>query len=348
MSRAGSRSRKVSPSSASTSVLSRGVKGQGITIGALSDSYNLATTDVFGDPLTIHAAARREVRRPAWAWQPGELQARRGPAGRPGGLDEGRAMLQIAHDVAPKVEAVLRDGARAGWSTSPTTCSASANPNGRLPCQRRGRRHHLLGRADVGRLDPDRRHRLGCRAAVSTTSARPATRVSRTPGSRAVRFAAQVGCQPTPTSTSATSTCGSLRRRAAGRRPGTGHGRGADPERWARAAAGSTCSGMTRSTRTASTLGFAVLHGHRATSPRRTRHRRSRSRRRRPSSARSVQFRADAIPSGTTDLILTVTAPDGTNLGTIDTGSSPEVLTHEAESGRSLHDHGRGFRRRHR
>ena len=37
-------------------------------------------------------------------------------------------------------------------------------------------------------------------------------------------------------------------------------------------------------------------------------------------------FRTDAIPSGTTDLILTVTAPDGTELGAIDTGSSPEQL----------------------
>ncbi len=40
----------------------------------------------------------------------------------------------------------------------------------------------------------------------------------------------------------------------------------------------------------------------------------------------TVEFRTDAIPSGETDLILSVDAPDGTNLGTIDTGSSPEVL----------------------
>jgi hypothetical protein len=39
-----------------------------------------------------------------------------------------------------------------------------------------------------------------------------------------------------------------------------------------------------------------------------------------------VLFRTDAIPSGSTDLILTVTAPDGTVLGRVDTGSSPEVL----------------------
>ena len=46
-----------------------------------------------------------------------------------------------------------------------------------------------------------------------------------------------------------------------------------------------------------------------------------------------VQFRTDAIPSGTTDLILTVTAPDGTDLGTIDTGSSPEVLVTRLKAG---------------
>jgi hypothetical protein len=39
-----------------------------------------------------------------------------------------------------------------------------------------------------------------------------------------------------------------------------------------------------------------------------------------------VLFRTDAIPSGTTDLILTVTAPDGTELGEVDTDSSPEQL----------------------
>jgi hypothetical protein len=41
---------------------------------------------------------------------------------------------------------------------------------------------------------------------------------------------------------------------------------------------------------------------------------------------KQVQFRTDAIPSGETDLVLSVHAPDGTNLGEIDTGTSPEVL----------------------
>jgi hypothetical protein len=41
---------------------------------------------------------------------------------------------------------------------------------------------------------------------------------------------------------------------------------------------------------------------------------------------KQVQFRTDGIPSGTTDLILDVTKPDGTQLGPIDTGASPEAL----------------------
>ncbi len=71
----------------------RGIDGRGITVGALSDSYDTATTTVEGKPLTIHAAD--DVRT-------GDL-----PAGvkvlqdDPNGADEGRAMLQIVHDIAP-------------------------------------------------------------------------------------------------------------------------------------------------------------------------------------------------------------------------------------------------------
>jgi len=41
---------------------------------------------------------------------------------------------------------------------------------------------------------------------------------------------------------------------------------------------------------------------------------------------RQVLFKTDAIPSESTDLILSVDAPNGTNLGEVDTGSSPETL----------------------
>ena len=45
----------------------------------------------------------------------------------------------------------------------------------------------------------------------------------------------------------------------------------------------------------------------------------------------TVEFRVDAIPSGTTDLIMTVEGPDGTELASIDTGSSPEVFAAELD-----------------
>ena len=43
-------------------VHARGIDGEGITIGALSDSYDAATTTVPGDPLKIHATAGRRLR----------------------------------------------------------------------------------------------------------------------------------------------------------------------------------------------------------------------------------------------------------------------------------------------
>jgi hypothetical protein len=82
----------------------RGVDGKGITIGALSDSYDAALNDVFGEPLAVHAAD--DVKS-------GDLPGTGNPRNsqpvviveddepNEDDTDEGRAMLQIAHDVAP-------------------------------------------------------------------------------------------------------------------------------------------------------------------------------------------------------------------------------------------------------
>ena len=81
----------------------RGASGAGISIGALSDSYDVATTTVDGQPLAVHAA--QDV-------ASGDLPGSGNPAypapvtvvedgDSDGSVDEGRAMLQIAHDVAP-------------------------------------------------------------------------------------------------------------------------------------------------------------------------------------------------------------------------------------------------------
>jgi hypothetical protein len=74
--------------------LPNGIDGRGITVGAVSDSFDLATETVDGDPLTVHAAD--DIRT-------GDLP----PDGvtvledSDQGADEGRAMLQIVHDIAP-------------------------------------------------------------------------------------------------------------------------------------------------------------------------------------------------------------------------------------------------------
>ena len=47
----------------------------------------------------------------------------------------------------------------------------------------------------------------------------------------------------------------------------------------------------------------------------------------------TAQFRADGIPSGTTDLVMTVTAPDGTVLTTSDTGTSETFSTELDQQG---------------
>jgi hypothetical protein len=74
-----------------------GIDGRGITVGALSDSFDEATEDVNGNPLTIHAAD--DIRT---GDLPGEGVTVLEDS--PQGADEGRAMLQIVHDIAPRAK----------------------------------------------------------------------------------------------------------------------------------------------------------------------------------------------------------------------------------------------------
>src|SRR5205823_240030 len=88
----------------------QGIDGTGETIGVLSDSYDTATTDLFGDPLAIHAAddiATGDLPGPGNPNNPNPVtiieEYNPGPDDIPS-ADEGRAMLQIVHDVAPKAK----------------------------------------------------------------------------------------------------------------------------------------------------------------------------------------------------------------------------------------------------
>jgi hypothetical protein len=74
----------------------RGIDGRGITVGALSDSFDTATEFVGGGALTVHA--KDDIRT-------GDLPPEGVTVLQDGaGADEGRAMLQIVHDIAPKAK----------------------------------------------------------------------------------------------------------------------------------------------------------------------------------------------------------------------------------------------------
>jgi Subtilase family len=82
----------------------QGLDGTGITVGVLSDSYDTATTDSNGDPLADHAAndvATDDLPGTGNANNPNPVVVLEDFS--PGG-DEGRAMLQIIHDMAPKAK----------------------------------------------------------------------------------------------------------------------------------------------------------------------------------------------------------------------------------------------------
>src|SRR6476469_8146819 len=76
-----------------------GIDGRGITVGALSDSFDTATETIAGDPLTIHAA--QDIKSGDLPRE-GVTVLQDDPS--PGSTDEGRAMLQIVHDVAPRAK----------------------------------------------------------------------------------------------------------------------------------------------------------------------------------------------------------------------------------------------------
>ena len=86
-----------------------GINGGGVTVGVLSDSYNTATEEN-GEPLTIHAEQDIATDDLPGAGNPNGhtdpvnvIQDYVGTSDLPA-FDEGRAMLQIVHDVAPNAK----------------------------------------------------------------------------------------------------------------------------------------------------------------------------------------------------------------------------------------------------
>lgn len=109
-----------------------GLDGSGITVGALSDSFDTATQGLDGHPIRTHYTQDVKLR---------DLPGRSNPNNREPvvvlqdsfGADEGRAMLQIVHDVAPKAKlcfATAFEGGQVGFAQNILALADQSGPCG--------------------------------------------------------------------------------------------------------------------------------------------------------------------------------------------------------------------------
>ena len=299
--------------------------GKGVTIGALSDSYDIATSDVTGKPLKIHAA--QDVRS-------GDLPGRQNPRNTQpvvviqDGIDpvvdtdEGRAMLQIAHDVAP--------GSKLCFATADTGQVGYA-ANIRRLVNRKGRCGANVLVDDVVYFDEPMFSDSVLSDAVDDVAAKGVDYFSAA-GNAGVQQSWDAPVRLLPAGRAVRGTNlnldgvdpalydGGLQDMDPG--PGTDVAQDVtigdiggifdlqwdDPVDLNGPTLGEpifTAQGQLTSAHPERSFTFNATAAQ---------------------VGKQVQFRTDAIPSGETDLVLSVTAPDGTDLGTIDTDFSPEVL----------------------
>jgi hypothetical protein len=102
-----------------------GIDGRGVTVGALSDSFDTATEAIAGGPLKIHAAD--DVK--SGDLPPEGVTVLQDDPG-PGTTDEGRAMLQIVHDVAPRAKECFAtaDGGELNFANNIRALADKAGP----------------------------------------------------------------------------------------------------------------------------------------------------------------------------------------------------------------------------
>ena len=302
-------------------VQARGVDGRGITIGALSDSYDTATTDVFGNPLTIHAAddvASGDLPGTGNPRYPQPVVVTQDGAGN----DEGRAMLQIAHDVAPasKLCFATADGGQLNFANNIRTLADRSGPCG----------------ADVLADDityPDE----------PMFSDNPISDAIDNVAAHGVQYFSSAGNQGEQNAWQSPVRLVSSARGLAGTNLNLD---GVDPALYdggfqdANPGPGTDVAQDVRIGSTGGTIDFQwddPVDPNGATIGSSIFHATGELTTATPSPSftftptadevgTQVLFKTDAVPSGTTDLILTVTKPDGTVLGPQDTGTSPEVI----------------------
>src|SRR5215468_1089804 len=100
----------------------KGIDGRGVTVGALSDSFDTATEFIGGGGPAVHAKA--DVR--TGDLPPEGVTVLQDAAG----ADEGRAMLQIVHDIAPKAKECFAT-ANGGDLNFANNIRALADPKGK-------------------------------------------------------------------------------------------------------------------------------------------------------------------------------------------------------------------------
>ena len=160
---------------------------------------------------------------------------------------------------------------------------------------------------------------------------RRATRASRTPGSRRCGWSRGIGGRHEPEPRRRRP--GAVRRWVPGREPRPRHRRRADHQDRCGRRHASTSSGTTRSTRTAPTSGTrsSTTPGSSPRPPRRPRFTFTPT----PDQVGTTAlFKVDGIPSGSTDVILTVTKPDGTDARSPGHRHLAGVARHHARPGR--------------
>ena len=300
----------------------RGVNGRGVTVGALSDSYDEATTDVFGDPLLIHAAddvASGDLPGPGNPVNSHPVQVLEDSTS---GLDEGRGMLQLVHDYAPKADLCFAT-ANGGEVNFANNIRALADPSG--PCGAD------VVVDDVTYFSEPFFSDGVISDAVDDVTAQGVQYFS-SAGNGGEHQAWRMPLNLVPASSAATGTNLDFSdvppELYDGGVQDMDPGPGVDPAMdYAFEADGGIfdlqwddpvdldgptlgaplfeATGEITDADPAPSFTFTATAAD---------------------VGQQVLFRTDAIPSGTTDLILTVLDPDGNNLGTIDTGSSPEVL----------------------
>jgi len=298
-----------------------GVDGSGITVAALSDSFDVATATPAGDPLTVRAAddvASGDLPGPGNPRNPEPVRVLEdAPEGDPFAIDEGRAMLQLVHDLAP--------GATLCFATAVTGSVGFAENIRRLADPAGGCGADVVV-DDIGYLDEPFFEDGVIARAVDDVAAQ-GTHYFSSAGNDGDQRATDARFSPVAPDDPAVAAAG-LELAAVDPELYAGGLHDADPGPGVDVAQGASLEGG---------AGLLILQWDDPFDPEGpepllettgevTRERPEPSATFAGEAGRRVVVELDAVPSGTVDLLFALIAPDGTVLTTVDTGGTPERL----------------------